>query len=128
MTATAIKTSTQAITINFEQTGMISLPKADFACVIDIQEAMEKRLESVMNITTLVGEIESIDWLDRMALIFDKTENDIIFSIGGEASVTVIVDLEVTDHEAFGYDNLCLKFDDEELERGFNVKHTEIVA
>lgn len=128
MTATALKTNTQVITLNFEQTGMVSLPKSSFACIIDINNAMEKRLESVMDVSTINGKIESVDWLDRMAMIFDKTENDIIFSIGGEASITLIVESDVTEHESFGYDNLCLKFDDEELEREFSVKYTEITA
>jgi len=116
------------ITLNFEQSGFLRLPFSFFTDINNIHKEMEIKLDAVMSIKTIDGDIDSVDWLDRMVMIYDKKDEHVILSIGGEASVTINCADTVVDLEYFGYQNLSLLFDDKVLEDAFDVKHSEIVV
>lgn len=115
-------------TLNFEQSGSVTLPLSFFTDPEKIHEEMESKLEAVMGVKTESGTLTSVDWLDRMVMIYSKNEESVVLFIGGEASVTVTCKIDINDTEDFGYQNLALFFDDKTLEDRFSVKHSEVIA
>jgi hypothetical protein len=118
----------KTITLNFEQSGFLRLPFSFFTDINNVHKEMEDKLENFMSIETNDGAINSVDWLDKMVMIYDKKDEHVILSIGGEASVTITCADTVDDIVSFGHQNLCLSFDNKVLEDAFEVKHSEIVA
>ena len=113
--------TTKTITLNFEQSGVISLNKKTFT-----ESTIQELTQDSISITCEDAEVVSCDILDFTATI-DSSSDYITSTLSFECIVTLSVNEDVNNYEDFGYEKLGFELPNNLCEH-FSVKHTEIVA
>ena len=110
------------ITLNFEQGGVIALPKSTFSAASAEEITADNLLITCDNST--VEDTELVDF--RVSI--DSSDKDYIkVDLSFECNVELSFSDNVDNVEDFGYENLGFKLP-ENMDSHFSVKHTEVIA